>query len=648
MFTRQVWGIELGRSAVKAVLATTSGRRVKVLDAAIVPLEGDPPAEGVSHARDPRLWEAMRRLQSECRIKRTPVCLTIPPQSILVRDLEVACVGRKKMEEMVAFEAANEIPFVLDEVAWDYCLFPHKSGSATRTGLLLAVKKNIITAYLRGIAALDVAAVDVVTMAPLALLNFVRLELAHLGCVLMADVGASGTNLIILDPRRFWMRSLGGGGDDMTHILSTQFQLDRDAAEVAKLNLASSPHAARIIGAVRPAMDDLVREVHTNVSYLETSEGLPTLDVACAVGGGARLPGLKKLLTRSLRKEVRGIRKLHRVALSPSADADFIQDNMDRLAVALGAAITGLKRDPDDVSFLPKSHEQAARLSRSRNRILCAGLGVWLVLLTLLGFGILRQKKLSEAETVFGSVARLQKANKDRLRGAQSKQKALQEEMDYLLAVGPGKNQVVEVLDSVLTAFAKISGGVRFRIESFDSQEVEVERPPRHPGLLRVEIKLFYETTGDDDTAVDVLTANLLNPLRESLSPVLLAVKGKLAKGSNTVAALKGSDVLKQKGAPPFTPSDLLILKPGDWLTPVLPDGDAAVPEGWEWYRIKSAEGGKIVLTRPFEGQSTNEVDMRIVRIDMTKLNVTEQKMTLLIELPRRRPVKTADLISVE
>jgi len=643
MFTRQVWGIELGRSAVKAVLATTSGRRVKVLDAAIIPLEGEPPAEGVSHARDPRLWDALRRLQSECRIKRTPVCLTIPPQSILVRDLEVACVGRKKMEEMVAFEAANEIPFVLDEVAWDYCLFPHKSGDPTRKGLLLAVKKNIIAAYLRGISELDVSAVDVVTMAPLALLNFVRLELAHLGCALVADVGAAGTNLIIVDPRRFWMRSLGGGGDDMTHILASQFDLDTDEAEAAKLNLASSAHAAQLIGAVRPAMDDLVREVHTNVGYLEGSEGLPKLDVACAVGGGARLPGLKKLLTRSLRKEVRGIRKLHRVAVSPSADVDFIRNNMDRLAVALGAAITGLKRDPDDVSFLPKSREQAARLSRSRNRILCAGLGVWLVLLTLMGFGILRQNKLSEAETAFKLVANRQKENRDDVRVALDTQKALQEEMDYLLAVAPGKNQIVEVLDSVLTAFAKISGRVQFRIESFESKEIEEGLPPRHPGLLHVEVNVVYETGGTDVSPIDVLETSLLAPLRKKLKPALLAVTAKLEQGKDTVTVLKGSEALVQHGDAPYTQTDMLLVKPGDWLMPVLPGG-GAVPEGWGWYKVKEAKGTKITLTRPFEGQSTNEVDVRIVRIDMTRFNRTDQTLILRFILPRKRPVEADDL----
>jgi type IV pilus assembly protein PilM len=622
MFRRKVWGIDLGRSAVKGVLVTPSGRGVKVLDADIVPFEGPPPTAPVPSTRDPRLWMALRKFQEAHRLDKTGVCITIPAHNTLVRDLTVASVGRKKIEEMVRFEASNEIPFVLDEVMWDYTLFRQAPSEPTRKGFLLAIKKTVIETYLRALQELDIARLDLITIAPLALLSFIRLEMGQEGRAMALDVGAQGTNLVVMDEGRFWMRSIQGGGDQVTAILQGKFELDRDAAEKAKLGLARSKLAARIVTALRPAMDELVRDVKTNLNFLAGAEDLDEVSTAYAVGGGSRLPGLRQLLSRSLRLKVRNIREVRHVVVSPHADVEFIRTNLDRLTVAVGTGIAGLRRDPDDVCFLPESYERATHVARWRRIALVVGLGIWLILLSLHGFGLVVQRKVHQGAEDFRKLATFVTINERKLETATAKIDSLKEELAFLLAIGSDKDHACELLDAVVKSFRDSSDDIAFKICSYECSEIELTRPKGHPGLLSGTVTGRMVATGATaDTNYYERLTDMVSLLRDSLLvPPLVRCTAAFTQGSKDVVV-----------------KDLklgYLVQEGDAIRPVPADGQSQ-PVGWRWYTIEQVSGTKLTLTREFAGASV-EVDAVVVRVAQEYDDPAEHGFTVTFQVPRR------------
>ena len=624
MFGKKVWGLDLGRSAVKGVLLTSCRQGVKILDADIVPVEGAPPDGSLPAIRGPRLLAALRTFQEKHRLYGARVCVSVPSHNALVRDLTVASVGRKRMNEMVRFEASNEIPFVLDEVMWDYTLFKEDPAEPTRKGFLLAVKKNIMEAYMRVFEDLEISHVDLITITPLALLNFLRLEMGPEDRALALDIGARNSNLIALDERRFWMRSIASGGDQITAILQKEFNLDFEAAEKAKANLLRSEYARRIVKALRPAMDDVVRNVKTNLTYLEGNEGLVEIHAAYAVGGGSRLPGLKKLLTRNLRLDVRNINKLEHLVVSPLADADFVRLNLDRLLVAVGAGIAGLRRDPDDISFLPKSYERAATVSRARGAVLAVGLLLWLILGTLYGFGRIVQGKVALVSDSFQNLKQLHDGNQRARSGSELQRRALTEEINFALAIGADKNHIVELLDALVTAFDRSSANFRLRIDSFECAEKAAKKGP---GVLVGTVSGTIAPKGASTAnPYDCIALELVPGLRTAFLPPILAAKARFSEGSSKV-------LVAGVNLPDY-------VKPGDAIKPLAPEGQQE-PPGWEWYIIQKVSGAELTLTRDFAGADT-EAECVISRVVLEQYLVPEgatiAEFTISFEVPGRKP----------
>src|SRR5476651_757490 len=167
-----VWGIDLGLCALKAI-------RVEFVD-------GVAKATAFDYVEHPKILsqpdadpeqltrEALEKFLSRNQIKGDRVAISVPGQSGLARFVKLPPVEEKKVEDIVKFEAKQQIPCNLDEVVWDY----QKLGVnelapgfvETEIGLF-AMKRDMVNRYLQHFKEVGVE-VHLVQMAPLALCNF--------------------------------------------------------------------------------------------------------------------------------------------------------------------------------------------------------------------------------------------------------------------------------------------------------------------------------------------------------------------------------------------------------------------------------------------------------------------------------------------
>lgn len=469
---RRAWGIDLGRSAVKGALLELTDEGVQILAAGIVPLEGVPPDPSQDPTRDARLWRALRAFHEKHHLDKVPVCVAIPAQNTFMRELSVASVGRRKLDEMVRYEASNEIPFVLDEVVWDYALFPEKPDEATRKGLLMAVKKNAILTYVQVLAQLGMGPLVLITLSPLALLNFLRLELGEDARVLALDIGGENTNLLALDAGRFWIRNMLGGGNRVTALLQEEFHIEFDQAQKAKENIAQARYAKQILSASLPAVHELMRDLKTNLTYLDRVTPVSGFGATYAFGGGAKLPGLKKQLSATLRQEMQEITELQHVVVAAGADVAFVRSNLDRLAVAIGAALGGLGKGAVTVSFVPKEESASARISRAKRLAFAAGIAVWAVMLTLYFFALKVHNGVQVPLADYRKLASIAGAKERDLAQALDR-KAQEVGLQSLLSAARAKGQAAAIVDGVVVAFAAANrtSPFRFQIYAFSCRQ---------------------------------------------------------------------------------------------------------------------------------------------------------------------------------
>lgn len=463
---RRAWGIDLGRSAVKGALLELTDEGVQILAADIVPLEGVPPDPSQDPTRDARLWRALRTFHEKHHLDKVPVCVAIPAQNTFMRELSVASLGRRKLDEMVRYEASNEIPFVLDEVVWDYALFPEKPDEATRKGLLMAVKKNAILTYVQVLAQLGMGPLVLITLSPLALLNFLRLELGEDARVLALDIGGENTNLLALDAGRFWIRNMLAGGNRVTALLQEEFHIEFDQAQKAKENIAQARYAQQILSASLPAVHELMRDLKTNLTYLDRVTPVSGFGATYAFGGGAKLPGLKKQLSATLRQEMQEVKELQHVVVAAGADVAFVRSNLDRLAVAIGAALGGLGKGAVNVSFVPKEDSASARISRAKRLAFAAGIAVWAVMLTLYFFALKVHKGVEVPLANYRKLASIAGAKEHDLAQALDR-KAQEVGLQSLLSAARAKGQAAAILDGVVVAFAAANRASPFRFQIY-------------------------------------------------------------------------------------------------------------------------------------------------------------------------------------
>src|SRR5208282_4884 len=180
---------------------------------------------------------------------------------------------------------------------------------------LFAMKRDQIT---RAILPLTVAGieVDIVQMSPIAIYNYICFDQLKGGgskdSVVVLDIGADNTDLIITDGTRIWQRNVPLGGNHFTRALTKELKLTFAKAEHLKRNAAKSPELKKILSSLKQVLNDFVGEVQRSLGYFTNTHRNATIQYMIGLGNAFRLPGLQKFLQEKLQLEVRKLQQLER------------------------------------------------------------------------------------------------------------------------------------------------------------------------------------------------------------------------------------------------------------------------------------------------------------------------------------------------
>ncbi len=363
-----VWGIDIGQCALKAV-------RVENIDGVVTATAFD----YVEHPKilsqpdadpDQLTREALEKFLSRNSLRGDQVAMSVPGQSGLARFVKLPPVEEKKINEIVHFEAKQQIPFALEEVVWDYQRIGSgvvTDGFAMETEIgLFAIKREAVQRALQHFQEVDVE-VNLVQMAPLALCNFVSYDLLNKDagvneedeggkkhCVVALDIGVESSNMVITDGERvIWQRPIPIGGNRFTRALTREMKLTFAKAEHLKKNATKSPDLRKILAALKPDLNEFVNEVQKSLTFFTNSHRDAQVQYLIGLGSAFRLPGLQKFLNERLQLEVRKLQKFNRLAGDSVITAPVFNDNVLSFGVAYGLAVQGLKLARLQTNLLP-------------------------------------------------------------------------------------------------------------------------------------------------------------------------------------------------------------------------------------------------------------------------------------------------------
>ncbi len=375
MITDVAWGIDIGRSSLKCVKLQRVGDRLELVHAAVIGyMHGTEDVPGEAEIR-----QALAAFRAEFKPKASDViCFALPGYTTFSRPIRLPQVESRKLEDVVKYEAANQIPFPLTEVQWDYFKVErqYEPGEEVEAALF-AVKHEVINEYLRHF---DVAKIeiDLITSAPLALFNFTRFEMDVPEQAIVVDIGADHTDLVIIDGPSFYVRNLPTAGNDITKALQEEFGIDFLQAEQLKWEVAKSRQAERIFSVMQPVLRSLADQISRSLRYYRNqTKSSSEFQHIVLLGNATKLEGMARYLGETLDMRVHGFFDIMHIDLERdlarnASRVEVLQEHLPSLAVAMGLALQGLGKGECNINFIPEKRAAERAIARKRPGILAA------------------------------------------------------------------------------------------------------------------------------------------------------------------------------------------------------------------------------------------------------------------------------------
>lgn len=295
--SRQLAGLDISSSSVK-LLELASGDRgaLRVERYAIEPLSGEAVVDGNIGNFDAVadcLRRTLRRFGSGVR----NVAIAMPSSAVFAKKIIMPAGLRElDMEMHVESEAAQIIPFSLDEVNLDFQVVG-PAGSPDEVEVLIAASRKEQIEDRIGVAescGLKAIVVDVESLAMESAFELVARQLPKAGSgnlVALVDIGAAVTNFVVLrDGQRIYSREQAFGGQQLTKDIARQYGMSLDDAEVAKRSNSLPGDFVEMV--LRPFMETLSLEVSRAMQFFFTSTQYNEVDFLVLAGGCAAIPGL--------------------------------------------------------------------------------------------------------------------------------------------------------------------------------------------------------------------------------------------------------------------------------------------------------------------------------------------------------------------
>jgi type IV pilus assembly protein PilM len=304
--------------------------------------------------------------------------LAVPGHLALTKFIKTPSLEPAKRGNIIAFEAAENIPYPLEEVVWDHLVVADDSFDLEV--MLTAVKFDAMQALCTAVDSAGFAA-ERAMPAGLALCHAFRYNYPEVrASVAVVNVGARSTNLLFLEGGRFYIRTLALAGNAVTQAIAEELRIDFSQAETLKVQVLSghsdlpvtSPSRAAVRRAVAGFTQKLQLEItRSTINHRRQAGGAAPVAVYLT-GGGSLIAELPAALAEKLKLRVERYEPLRHVDLSANARAAGAEGAAQVLADLVGLATRLVTKDEPEASLLPPALTEAVAFRKRQPLLLAA------------------------------------------------------------------------------------------------------------------------------------------------------------------------------------------------------------------------------------------------------------------------------------
>ena len=452
---KQIAVLSLGSQRLGGAIFGQAGNDLVLKKYEFVELSGDPT---VDVSRLPQLKVGIEELADKLKLAKKDVWYAVAGHTVFSRFVKLPPVQGEKMDQIVEFEARQNVPFPIDEVIWDYEVVGEPLGETEV--ILVAMKAESLNEINDQIQEnkLNTQGVD---LAPLALYNSFKYNYPDVQePVVLIDLGARSTNMVFVEDDRFFIRNILVGGATVTSAIAKEFGLGFGDAEAQKttngfvalggaVEAHPDPEVAALSKVIRNAMTRLHGEVMRTINYYRSNQGGSAPQRAFLCGGGAAMGYAVDFFQEKLKVPVEVFNGLRGVK---GAD-DAAQSEGHCFGELSGLALRHFGSCPVEVELVPDALAGTRDAARRAPAIVMAGI----CLLATLGTTLAYFKKADEVvnQKLAGMEAeqRQLKGVADELRALDEKLVSLREQSAQIESAVNTRSYWVRLLQELNTRF---------------------------------------------------------------------------------------------------------------------------------------------------------------------------------------------------
>ena len=366
--SNSVWGIEIGQSALKALRCSLDGDQVvaEAFDYIEYPkILSQPEADAKT-----LVHEALETFIKRNDLAKTRVALSVAGQNGLAKFFKPPPVELKKVQDIVKYEAKQQIPFDLDDVVWDYQLMAGgdiSDGFALESEVgLFAMKRDAVLRTLEPLKNVDLE-IDLLQLAPLSIYNAVTYDRGLLAdpdatydpehppkSTVILAMGTDATDLIVTNGFRVWQRSMPLGGNHFTRQLAKDLKLTFAKAEHLKKNAMEADDPKLVFQAMRPIFNDLVTEVQRSMGFFRSINKQAEIGSILMLGNTTKLSGLSQYLSKNLAIDVEVLDSFKELSGDEVLGAQAFRDHLPSFGPVFGLCLQALGKGPMGTNLVPQ------------------------------------------------------------------------------------------------------------------------------------------------------------------------------------------------------------------------------------------------------------------------------------------------------
>lgn len=337
-------GVDISSSSVKLLELSKHGDRYRVESYAVEPLPADAVVEK-NIANVEAVGEVLKRVVSKSRTGLKNVAVAVSGSAVITKVIQMdSGMNEFEMEDQIALEADQYIPYPLDEVAIDFEVQGPSETSPDQSDVLLAAcrKENVdVREDVMEIAGLNTKVVDVEAYALERAYELIEPQLDSHGeelVVAVVDIGATMTTLSVLaEGQTVYTREQIFGGKQLTEEIQRRYGLSVEEAGLAKKQGGLPDDYEDEV--LMPFREAVVQQVARALQFFFGASQYNVVDYVVLAGGTSSIQGLTEMVEEKTGTPTLVANPFATMSVGSRVNASALGNDAPSLMIACGLAM---------------------------------------------------------------------------------------------------------------------------------------------------------------------------------------------------------------------------------------------------------------------------------------------------------------------